>query len=97
MFMNTWDIDDAARKYARHPVLGKATRFLAALRDEADSHSDGWAYWPLPARAAKRLMTMIQHPETATEDELRKSLAPIRSFFTRRGNTAGMTFPKDQL
>ena len=58
-FMNTWDIDEAVARFPGHPVLGKATRFLARFRDEVDAHSDGWAYWAAPVRAAAKLIAMI--------------------------------------
>lgn len=93
MFMNAWEIDEFVERYRNHLVLSQATRFLRDFRDEVDAHSDGWAYWPLPCRAAKGLMELIQSPETATEEKFRKSLAPIRSFYTRRGLKAGMAMP----
>lgn len=92
-FMNHWDIDEAAERFRNHPVLSKATRFLAALRDEVDSHSDGWAYWGPPGRAANQLMTLIENPDAATEAAFKKALRPIKAFYTRRGVAAGMKFP----
>ncbi len=64
-FMNTWEIDEAAACFQSHPVLGPATRALAALRDAADENSDGWAYWPKPCRSAVRLMELITGDGTA--------------------------------
>ena len=90
-FMNTWEIDEARTLYARHPVLGPATETLANLRDAADANSDGWCYWPKPARAAAKLMELIERErfvserDEATERELRKALAPIKAFRTRSG------------
>jgi hypothetical protein len=92
-WMNTWDVDEAVKRHKNHPVLARATRFLRDLRDETDAHSDGWAYWKLPIHAAGQLMGMIQHPETATEANYRRALGPIRAFYTRAGNKAGMKFP----
>lgn len=91
--MNTYDIELAKQQYASHPVLSKATRFLADYQFEVNQHSDGWAYWKAPYNAAKKLMHLIQHPETATEERFTKSLAPIKSFYTRKGNAAGMKYP----
>lgn len=92
-FMNEWDIDNAVRLYSTHPVLGPATRTLASLADWADSHSDGWVYWPKPARSASKLMELIERDgtsryhggprEDATPAELRKALAPVKAFRTR--------------
>ena len=85
MFMNTWEIDQAVDRHKAHPVLGPATRFLAALRDYADANSDGWHSWPAPSRAARRLQEFIQAPEGATVTGLKKALAPVRAFCTRKG------------
>ena len=82
-FMNTWEIDDCRDRYAKHPVLGPATRFLADFRDLIDQNSDGWCYWRPPVQAADKLMTLIEHPETATAAALKKALTPIKSFCTR--------------
>jgi hypothetical protein len=93
LFMNEWEIDEAVHRHRGHPVLSRATRFLSEFRNEVNSHSDGWPYWPLPAHAAKQLMALIRHPETVDEDRFRVALAPIRSFYTRRGYAVGMKFP----
>jgi hypothetical protein len=93
LYMNDYEIERALRHYANHPVLGKATKFLADFKDEVDMHSDGWPYWAAPVRAAAKLMTLIQHPTQATEQAFRQALVPIRGFYTRRGNAAGMRFP----
>lgn len=94
--MNTWDIERAGRMYADHPVLGPATRTIANLEAAANANSDGWAYWPKPARAAARLMELIERDgtsrwycdgerEDATADELRAAYRPLKSFRTRSG------------
>lgn len=92
-FMNEWEIREAALRHQFHPVLRKATRFLVAFMDEVNSHSDGWAYWRLPVNAAKQLMQLIHNPEQANEAAFRKAIGPIKSFYTRRGNAAGMQMP----
>jgi hypothetical protein len=94
-YMNSCEIDAAARRWQDHPVLGPATATLAALRDAADACSDGWAYWPKPARAAARLMTLIEGDCTArylsgdrpdaTPEALRAALRPVKAFRTRHG------------
>lgn len=85
--MNTWEIDEAAHRFASHPVLGRATKLLADLRDIADQNSDGWCYWPKPCRAAKKLQELIQEcshdQEKATEAALKKAVTPIKTFYTR--------------
>lgn len=83
-WMNEWDIDEAVDKYRNHPVLGKATKFLAKFRDVVNSNSDGWAYWKAASAAAKQLCNMIEHPETATEEALKKAIIPIKSLCTRK-------------
>lgn len=102
LFMNEYDIDLARAWFAGHPVLEPATRFLSSFRDEVDSHSDGWAYWKAPVQSAAKLMTLIKRSEqekrnreviTATREEYRKTLVPIKAFYTRRGNAAGMQWP----
>lgn len=94
-FMNEWDISDAAILWQDHPVLGPASRTLENLRDAANENSDGWAYWPKPARAARLLMELIEgdgtnafrdgEREDATPEKLRKALAPIKRFRTTSG------------
>ena len=95
-FMNSHDIARARSMYADHPILGPATRTLANLEAAADANSDGWSYWPKPARAARKLMELIERDgtaryifdserEDATAAELRKAYAPIKSFRTRSG------------
>lgn len=103
-FMNQWDVEEAAQRYAKHPVLGKATRFLKEFMEEVNQHSDGWAYWKAPVAAAGQLMTLIEAGRAdrnsptgesqITEQAFRKALAPIKSFMTRRGLAAGMQMPQ---
>ena len=62
-FMNTWDIDEAVLRYHADPVLGPATRMLAAVRDLADERSDGWCYWPKPVRACHQLITLVERAD----------------------------------
>lgn len=106
LFMNEWDIENALDRHRLHPALGPATRFLSDFRIEANQHSDGWHSWPLPARAAKQLMTLIQRGNAHQRDfrvpdvtmaEVQKALIPIKSFMTRRGLKAGMRMPALQF
>src|SRR5256885_2706593 len=82
LFYNDFEIEQAVQRYQSHPVLGKAARMLAAVANDANQNSDGWAHWPLPCRACKQLMTLLTNG-AATEAEYRKALAPIRAFYTR--------------
>jgi hypothetical protein len=93
MSMNSGEIDEACEKWAWHPVLGPASATLASLRDWANSNSDGWAYAPKPANAAKQLMRLVEGDgtaqyrfgdrEDATEARLRSAYSPIKAFRTR--------------
>jgi hypothetical protein len=94
MWMNRMDIDDAVWRWGAHPVMSKATKFLAAFRDEVDEHSDGWPYWKPASKAACSLMELIQEfPNTATLADVKKAISPIKAFYTRRGYAAGMKLP----
>lgn len=95
-YMNEYDIQRAAYQSQGKPVLNKAVRFLATFRDEVNAHSDGWAYWKAPVKAAEKLMTLIDQPHgnDILEAEFKKALTPIKSFYTRRGNAAGMSYPE---
>jgi hypothetical protein len=101
--MNEYEIDEAARRYAHDPILGKASRFLQEFKDEVNAHSDGWAYWKPAMISAGKLMTLIRSArsnaewdeagERAKEKMFLKALTPIKSFMTRRGLAAGMRMP----
>src|SRR5262245_33776887 len=94
-FMNAWDIDRAVIEFQDHPVLGPATLTIRNLMDWTNQNSDGWAYWPKPCRAAKRLIDLIERDGTwearygdrsdATVEEYRAALRPVKSFRTRFG------------
>jgi hypothetical protein len=102
-WMNRSDIEEAITFHARRPVCLKAAKFLKEFQEQVDRVSDGWPYWSLPSRAAAKLMELIERkPEDyrgvprpdITEAQLAKALVPIKSFYTRRGYQAGMTFPE---
>lgn len=93
LFMNTWDIDEAADRYKKQPVLDRATRLLVAFRDLIDANSDGWAYWRLAPKAAEKLMTLIKEPETASEAKLKAAITPLKAFCTRHK----LRFPEESL
>jgi 23S rRNA A2030 N6-methylase RlmJ len=95
--MDEHDIRAARLRYHKHHILGRATEFLEAFMQEVNDHSDGWAYWPAPVKAAKKLMEIIQDPPYANENTLKKAITPIRSFYTRRGYMVGMGFPENIL
>lgn len=94
-FMNQWDVENAVQRYSKHPILGPATKTLENLVEWANSNSDGWAYWPKPARSAAKLMELIERDgtwqfrngerEDVTAVEYRKALSPIKAFRTKQG------------
>ena len=97
-WMNDMEVEESANRYQGHPVLEPATLTLVALANAVNSNSDGWHSWPAPAKAARKLMDLIQgvdHPggirEAMYDDEradatvarLKAAYTPIRSFRTR--------------
>lgn len=95
LFLNTYEIDDAVRRFAGDPVLGPASQTLANLRGAADENSDGWAYWPKPARAARALQQLLSDArwnreydwredyKAPTSDDVQRAYRPIKAFQTR--------------
>jgi hypothetical protein len=96
-FMNDYDIETAQYRFSQGstPNREKVADIVAKLADWADSNSDGWAFWPKPAKAAAKAMDLID-PQTnadydrmyatdATEAEVKAALSPIKSFLTRNG------------
>ena len=105
-FMNDVDIEQAVRRWQDHPVLGPAARTLANLAAWADRTSDGWATWPAPAKAAARLMTLIERDGTAgymfdterpdaTLAELLKAYTPLKTFRTRHNADFAIEDPRE--
>jgi hypothetical protein len=90
-YMNEWEIEEAVDRFAGQPILGPATVTLQNLQRWTNSHSDGWAYWPKPCRAAAKLQELIEeaHPfrgaKQPTEAEYKAALRPIKAFRTRQG------------
>jgi len=104
LFMNEYEIDEAVSYWQNHPLLGPASKLLAALRDIVNQNSDGWAYWSPPVRAAKMLQELLQaarRGEQVTETEFKKALPPIKRFYSRYRpqltNGDPLRFPPDQL
>jgi hypothetical protein len=105
-FMNAMDIEQAVSRWQDHPVLGPAARTLASLAAWADRNGDGWAAWPAPARAAARLMTLIERDGTArymrdterpdaTLAELLKAYTPVKTFRTRHNADFAIEDPRE--
>jgi hypothetical protein len=96
MWMNESEVEEAAGRYAEHPVLGPATATLAGLVEWTNANSDGWAYWRKPSNAASKLQDLIGgYPEfrddferkDATPERYKAALVPLKSFRTRMGKT----------
>jgi hypothetical protein len=100
LYMNDYDLAYAARRFGRGwssntPNRAALVAHVDALRRWADDNSDGWAYWPKPARAARRAMELIQSTTNAanyaqerediTDREFREALRPIKAFYKRHG------------
>lgn len=90
-FMNEFDLEVARRRYKDHPNRMRLISTVDALRVWADANSDGWAYWPKPARAAVRAMEIIEgdgtndafYRDDCTPAEVRAAEKPIRRFLSR--------------
>ena len=95
LFMNEWEIQGEVDRFQGDPVMEPATLTLQELMHAANQNSDGWCYWPKPARAAKTLMELIQtehhrndyqHPNPApvTANQIRAAYRPIKAFRSRQ-------------
>ena len=106
MQMNEYEINEAAQRFAGHPLLGPATQTLANLVTAVNGCSDGWPYWRAPSKAAAKLQDLItqataaereqgfQSPATPWPDstQLRAAYAQLRAFRTRRAAVGGIEF-----
>lgn len=86
-FFNDYDIQRAREAFAHHEVLNNATALLQNVALDADENSDGWHSWPLPCRASKQLIELIEaaykDPSVGTQAAFKKAAAPIKAFYTR--------------
>jgi hypothetical protein len=97
-YWNQHDVASAQRRFEGLPDRELGLLVLTRLMNWTNRNSDGWAYWPKPVRAAKRLMELLDSgdhwdPEDVTEAELKKAFTPIKSFLTRQGVDHGEVFP----
>lgn len=76
LFHNTWEIDQNAEQFKRHPIVGPATELLQKFRDVVNEKSDGWHVWKLPVVAAKPLMELIDQAKRCQRDSLPDSEMP---------------------
>ena len=97
MWMNGMEIESAKENCKGHEVLGPATYFLWSLMEYVDTHSDGWAHWPIPGHAAEQLMQLIKDntgwagdPRSGISIKLKdveKTLSPIKRMATVQAKT----------
>lgn len=88
-FMNDYDIEQAVRTHIRasQPNRLAAAYVIERLAEWTNTHSDGWAYWPKPARAAARLMDIAdvyRADADVTDQELAGAVRPVKAFLTRQ-------------
>jgi hypothetical protein len=92
--MDEYDIEQAVERWRDHPLLGPASRTLAALAAWADDGKDGWMTWPPPMSAAQRLMELIERDgrrryqvdrvrADVTAGELKKAYTPVKALRTK--------------
>jgi hypothetical protein len=96
-YMNDFDLDNARARFSEGntPNRARLAMVVALLADWTNEHSDGWAYWLPPRRAANKAMTLInsttnvandeQERTDATDAEVKAALTPIKAFLTRQG------------
>lgn len=95
LYMNDWDLQSARSRFTRSTTPNRLALVMVVdnLREWTDFHSDGWAYWPLPARAAKKAMEHIvsrtsrendeQERNDITDAEMQAAVRPIKAFLTK--------------
>lgn len=94
-WMNEYEINEIERMFSpeEFPNLSKGAEHLSQLRHWVNGHSDGWPYWGPPAKAAGKLMTVLQDArdtrwsllDDISDDQLKKLIAPVEKFLTARG------------
>lgn len=108
-YMNDYDLADARRRFGRGSTPNRLGLVFVvdALREWADSVSDGWAYWQKPCRAASSAMALIesrtweenerQEREDITDAELAAAVRPIKAFLTRCARERHGLYPNRPL
>lgn len=96
-FMNDYELHFARLRFTRSNTPNRLALVITVerLAEWANDNSDGWAYWPKPARAAEKAISLIesrtsrendeQERNDITEAEMLAAVRPIRSFLTRHG------------
>lgn len=96
--MNDYDIASARQRYGRGVTPNRLALVLVIdnLRDWTDWHSDGWAYWPKPCRAASQAIALVESTTNVentrrestdiTDAEMLAAVKPIKAFLTRHAS-----------
>jgi hypothetical protein len=94
-FMNDYDLHSARQRFGRGDTPNRLALVMVIdnLREWTDNHSDGWAYWPKPCRAAAKAIELVdsgtndemrrKQAEDITDAEMQAAVRPIKSFLTR--------------
>lgn len=97
-YMNDYDIEFAVRRFTRASKPNRLALALVVqnLAEETNWVSDGWAYWPKPARAADKAMALIESRTSRENDEQERvditdaemlaAVRPIKAFLTRNAS-----------
>ena len=96
MFLNEFEVKNLAYAFESDtPNLQRLAKVLERLVNWTNRNSDGWPYWPVPARAAANLMEVLNSAyseflkgntvEDVTEEDVRDLLRPVKSMLTRVG------------
>lgn len=92
MFMNQYEIENAASQHHDCPNVRKGVKLLLKLMESVNEQSDGWHSWPAPSRSAEKLQELLKtagnldhgtHGKISAAD-LKKSIVPIRSMVSRQ-------------
>lgn len=87
-YMNDYDLHVARSRYGQGSTPNRLALVMVIdqLREWTNNHSDGWAYWPKPVRAAAKAMELIDVRETEdiTNAAMLAAVRPIKAFLTRQ-------------
>lgn len=95
-YMNDYDLAYARSRFTRSTTPNRLALVMVVdnLREWANANSDGWAYWPKPARAADKAMALIESRTNRENDEqeanditdatMKAAVRPIKAFLTRQ-------------
>ena len=94
-YMSDFDLWFARRRFTRASAPNRLALVMVVdnLREWTNNHSDGWAYWQPPRRAAQLAIDHIysttndandaQEATDITDEEMLYAVRPIKSFLTK--------------